>query len=206
MSEEKLFCLQFEKTGVCLKGEMCNKPHRSDPMSRILLFKHLYPDPDVFLALLPTGSVTISDEEKQRAADAFYYDIFLMCQRFGPVEDILIASNKTDIMNGNVYVSFKEVDAAQAAFLTLNNQYYAGRKVECVLTPISRLSNAICNESACPYGSTCNYVHPLKISEHITKICFPRSSRVYPTQFRRAGKIKIATTPANILNGSFQAF
>lgn len=200
--QDKFVCINYEKTGVCSKGEMCNKVHRSDPMSRIVLFKHLYPDPDIFLALLPEGTIMISEEQKQRAADAFYYDVFLMCQRFGPVEDIVIAANKTDIMTGNVLVSFKEVDAAHAAVLALNNQYYAGRKIHCQLTPIQRLSGSLCREPNCPFGDTCNYIHAVNISENVMKACFPRLYRVYPSKFRRTNKFHVLTNPAEILNGT----
>jgi len=208
MSEDKerdpTLCAFYEKTGTCGKGELCGRIHRTYPLSRCLLFHHLFPDPTVFAKMLPEGVLSISSTEKQRMVDAFYLDVVLMVNRFGPVEDVVICGNKSDHLNGNVLVMFKEVDAAYAALAALDGCYYAGRKVKVSLIPLNRISNSICRgieNGECAAQDSCNYVHPLNPSDFVTNECFPRSLRVYAEPFRKMKKHMIPDTPTDLLYG-----
>lgn len=200
--ENTVFLCQFyEKTGCCGRGDMCAKVHRQEVLPRIVCFHHLYPDPDVFEKSLGNGKILISVEEKQRLLDSFFVDVYLMLQRFGPIDDIVVAGNKNDLLNGNVYAMFKESDAAFAVVQKLDGQYYAGRKISVTLTPILRLSNCLCTSDSCPGSDTCNFVHQLVITETIYRMCFPRFMRAYPEQFRETKKRKGIDSPTDVLYG-----
>ena len=86
---EPTVCQVYDKTGACLKGELCNKSHRDAPISRAIVLHHIYPDPDLFIEMLPPGTLEIPQEQKQRLVNAFYLDVYYMLQRFGPIDDMI---------------------------------------------------------------------------------------------------------------------
>ena len=194
-------CSFYEKTGVCSKGELCNKIHRYDPFSRIICLHHLYPDPDLFIQMLPPGTLEITQEHKQRLLDAFFLDVYYMLQRFGPIDDMIIASNKTDTLSGNVWASFRETDAAHACVSFLNGKYYAGRKIYATLTPMIKISNGMCLSSTCPMKENCKFIHELKPSEHIVRQCFNKNVKLYAEPFRKNKIKKVADSPSDALYG-----
>lgn len=199
-----LLCPFYEKTGVCGKGDMCNKTHRRPEICRCLLFHKIYPDPDLFLSMLSNEVINISETEKQNLLDSFFLDIVLMMRQFGELEDVLICGNKNDQLSGNLYAMFREAGSAESAYMALNNQYYAGRKIEITFSPIFKLSCAICKgfmEGSCPMGNACCFIHPLSPSEYITKRCFSRAARSYPEMFRKSHKTRIIDTPSDVLYG-----
>ena len=197
-------CTYYEKTGSCSRGELCNRVHRIYPLSRCLVFHHMFPDPTIFCKMLPENVLEITEKEKQNLIDAFYLDVYLMLIRFGPIEDIIICSNHSDHLNGNVLVMFREVDGAQSALAALDNCYYAGRKIKITLAPITRLSNCLCRgieNGECINPISCNYVHLFKPSEYVINECFPRGLRVYAEKFRDMKKHRIPDTPTDLLYG-----
>ena len=195
-------CPIYTRTGACPNGDKCDKIHKQDVFSRVVCFHHLYPNPDLFLEMLPKGTLSISKEEKQRLADAFYLDVYYMLQRFGPVEDIMIAENKIDFLSGNVYVEFKETDSAYASISVLNGEYYAGRKIVATLTPIQKLSNSLCPMESCMSLETCNFVHELKISENVVRECFLKNAKIFAEPFRTTKRKKLFDTPHDALYGT----
>lgn len=199
---EKLNCLAFERTGVCIKGDHCNKIHRNTGFSRCLVFHHIYPDPDLFIKMLPDGVLEISDTQKQNILDAFYLDMYIGLNRFGILDDMLIAGNQTDCQSGNVIALFHEIDSAYSAYMTLNNQFYAGRRVSITFAPILRLTMCICKEeNSCPMGHMCSFIHPIQVSEHIYRECFPRNIRSYAEPWRIAHRFTNYDSPNDVLYG-----
>lgn len=203
-SEGSQLCQNFEKTGVCAKGDACRFVHRTADISRCLVFHHLFPDPDLFRGLLPDPDVLqITAKQRQNVIDAFYLDVFLVMRQFGIVEDIVICGNRADHLSGNVIVMFKEANAAVVAQSALNGQYYAGRKIVVTLAPIQRTSNSICriSDGECPMGDKCAFVHPLEPSKHVMNECFPRSLKAYALPFRNMKQQKVWDTPGDLLRG-----
>ena len=186
--KDKLTCPSFNKTGACIRGELCNKTHKIVDIERCLCFHNLYPDPNLFEKALPDGVLEIPNEQKQRMLDAFYLDIVLMLQQFGPLEDVVIAGNEVDHLSGNVLAMYREVDGALAAKTALDGQYYAGRRISITFSPTLRISSAICRSfetDDCEKGNQCNFIHPLNPSPFVSTECFPQSLRKFPKKFRR---------------------
>lgn len=198
-----LLCPFYEKTGVCFHGDMCSRTHRRPALCRCLLFHRLYPDPDLFAALLPPGALPLSAAARQALLDSFFLDVVLMLRQFGALEDVLVSGSASDLHAGNTYAMFRDADAAEAAYAALNRQYYAGRRVEITFAPLARLSHAVCRdfaEGGCALGAQCGFVHPLEPSEYVARLCFPRGQRAYPGAFRRTAQ-RIADAPADVLYG-----
>lgn len=197
---DREYCPNFERTGTCIHGELCTKIHRTPEISRCIVFHHLYPDPQLFADAIDNPSILqFTNEEKTNYLNAFYLDVYYMLIQFGPLEDLLIASNRTESMVGNVFAMFREVDAAAACLLALNHHYYAGRKILITFTPITRLSSAVCqgiDDGKCQLGDKCFFIHPFNVP--IYSEVFPRVQRMFATPFRRGKKI-ILETPQNAL-------
>ena len=204
-TEEKdpTICNFFEKTGCCSKFDLCNKSHKDMPIDRTLIFHHLYPDPDLFIDSLPPGSLEISDQEKQRLLDAFFLDVGYMLGSFGQLDDLMIMGNRMDHMSGNVIAIYLEADSAMAAYIALNNVYYAGRKVDISFSSVSRMSSCVCrNQSTCPHGNTCCFVHPLEPSSHIFNLIIEKSMKGFPPGFRKPRSAKSIDSPMDALYGN----
>jgi splicing factor U2AF subunit len=196
--------MAYEKTGACPKGDLCQQSHRNIEMPRCLVFHHIYPDPELFIDMLPPDVFSLSAKQKQNLIDAFYLDMFLMLRNFGLLEDILLCGNKSDHLSGNLIVMYKEVQSATSTLMALNGQYYAGRKIAVTFAPILRLSNAICRsagDAQCQLGAQCNFVHPLNPSKFVMNECFPRGPRHYAPPFRTARAHRIVDTPGELLYG-----
>ena len=203
--ENKYTCNYFEKTGCCQKEDLCNKTHRNASLSRCLVFHHIYPDPDLFLESLPDPSIVqMTEADKTNLLNAFFLDMVIMLREFGPLEDLVVASNRSDTLSGNVIAMFKEVDAAAAAYIALNQKFYAGRRVRITFAPILRLSSAVCRGSEdgdCRMGAACSFIHPLVPSQWVIDDCFPRAQRMFPEPFRKSKRTRIIDTPQEVLYG-----
>ncbi|OHT01179.1 Splicing factor U2AF 23 kDa subunit [Tritrichomonas foetus] len=205
LDPEKTICNYFDRTGCCAKEDLCNKTHRNAELSRCLVFHHIFPDPDLFVESLPDpDSIQITKEEKINLINSFYLDMVIMLKQFGPLEDLVVASNRSDTMSGNVVAMFREVDGAASAYLALNGQFYAGRKIRVTFAPIIRLASAICRgyeDGECKLGNTCSFIHPHAPSPWITDECFPRAQRMFAAPFRISKRTRILDTPQEVLYG-----
>ncbi|OHT15081.1 Splicing factor U2AF 26 kDa subunit [Tritrichomonas foetus] len=193
-------CYSYEKTGSCPRGEKCHLLHLSAPMSRCLVFYHLYPNPDMFATFLKDEELQLDEDKKFDAFDAFFLDVFLELKLFGNVEDMFVAGNLSSHLQGNVYVRFQEVDAAMAAHKALEGRYYAGRVIHSAFVPVERLSSAICQDE-CIHGLNCSKVHPILASKNIMVQCFPRNIRTTPAVLRGFNMNTSYDSPYDILYG-----
>ncbi|KAH0795326.1 Splicing factor U2af small subunit B [Histomonas meleagridis] len=128
----------------------------------------------------------------------------LMLRQFGTLEDMVICGNKMDHLSGNLLAMFREMDAATAAFIALNDQFYAGRRISISFAPVLRLSCSICRgfeDGTCALGNSCGFVHPLYPSQYISSLCFPRGIRAFAEPFRKSHRTRITDTPADVLYG-----
>ena len=185
---EPTVCQVYDKTGACLKGELCNKSHRDAPISRAIVLHHIYPDPDLFIEMLPPGTLSMSRTKRQRLINAFFLDVAEMLMNFGQLDDMVLCGNKADHISGSVIALFHDSNAALAAKTFLNGKYYAGRKIEVGFAPIPRLSLSICKnieDQSCQLGDMCNFVHPMEPDSDIYNMCFPKAFKMYPTEFRK---------------------
>ncbi|EAY03064.1 hypothetical protein TVAG_171620 [Trichomonas vaginalis G3] len=205
--KEPGMCSIFEKTGCCPKGDRCNKVHFIPAMARTVIFHHIFPNPDFFIQCLPDGVITMSAQEKQRYIDAFFLDMFLMCRRFGAIEDLLLCSNTMDCLSGNFYVFYEQSDCARMALTALDGQYYAGRKVHVTLCSVPRYSTALCKSSMkgeCSRGNECAFIHALEPSFALYQEVIPRINKLFPSAFRKPGDPPVVDNPNEIINGIYR--
>lgn len=197
-------CEFYEKTGACPNQEICIKSHRQAPLSRTIILHHIYPDPEIFINSLPPNTLVLDPVIRQRLVDAVFLDVSVMLMEFGILDDMVIAGNTSDNLFGNIIAIYHEFDSAFAAKEALDGQYYAGRKISVSLSPVSRISRAICNmnngTNKCILGSSCNFIHPLEPSPHIFNQVFPRGIKSYPEKFRNIKK-RYLDSPNDALYG-----
>lgn len=195
-------CPFFDKTGSCNKGDLCNKIHRDLPISRTIVFHHIFPDPDMFISMLPQGTLEMEEKTRQRLVDSFFIDIATMLMQFGQLDDMVICGNKTDNLVGSVLAVFHDSNAALAAQLALNGQYYAGRKIQVSFVPIPRMSIAICNKldnNECTMGNQCSFIHPLEPDPTYFNQVFPKAAKGIATPFRNPRKKRFIDNPNDAL-------
>ena len=120
--KDPTLCPLFEKVGACSKGDLCNKSHRSLPLSRAIVLHHIFPDPDLFVSMLPPGSLYIGIDARKRLINSFFLDISQTLMLFGQLDDLVIVGNKCDHLSGNVIGVYHESESAYAAKEALNNQ------------------------------------------------------------------------------------
>ncbi len=111
------------------------------------------------------------------AAQDFYEDIFEELDKFGVIENLNICDNLADHLVGNVYVKFKEEEAAGAACAALAGRYYSGRPILCEFSPVTDFRESTCRqyeEQTCNRGGYCNFMHLKPISRDLRKRLFGR--------------------------------
>lgn len=201
-------CPFFDKTGTCMKGELCNKSHKDVPISRTIVLHHIFPDPDAFISMLPPDVLKMDPETKKRLVDAFFIDVACMLMQFGQLDDMILCQNKVDHLVGNVIALFHDSNAALAAKTFLDGQYYAGRKIQVSFVPIPRISLTICHNvdgGQCQLGNMCNFVHPLEPSPFIFNQIFPKAAKAVATPLRNPKKKRFIDNPNDALYGRTQA-
>ena len=202
--KDTTLCEFYEKIGCCPNLDVCNKTHRNAPLNRSIILHHIFPDPDLFIGMLPKGVLEIDHTTKQRLIDAVFLDISIMLMEFGLLDDMVIAGNFSDNLFGSVIAIFHEADSAYAAQMALDGQYYAGRKIHVSLSPVPRISTAICfninKYKECQIGSKCMFIHPYEPSPNIFNEVFSRSQKSYPSSFRNTKK-KCLDSPTDALYG-----
>ena len=173
-------CYQYLRYGVCAAGKLCYQEHPLPAFPKVVIFHHIYPDPDYCYFCLGRQNPK-DDIEKKRIFNAFYQDLFLECRLFGEVLDILVAGNFSALLNGTAWVVFEDSDCAMACCARMNGRYYMGRKITTSLWNASRLSLIICNppNRRCDKGFNCTYIHPIDPSQYIKDECFPRGPKGY---------------------------
>ena len=78
---------------------------------------------------------------------------------------------------GNVYVKFKEEEAAGAACKALAGRYYSGRPIVCEFSPVTDFRESTCRqyeENTCNRGGYCNFMHLKPISRDLRRRLFGR--------------------------------
>lgn len=197
-------CPFFEKTGCCSKGKVCMKIHRTVEISRVLLFHHLYPNPEIFLKMLGSTSVEISQQKRQNLLDGFFVDVCCMLMQFGQLDDLLICGNKNDTLFGNVLAEFHDINAAKAAQMALDGVFYAGRKIHVSFTPILRLISGLCfknEQGSCMLGDACCFIHPIRPTFCVYNQIFPRKVKSIPRALRSANIKRNIDHPMDLVNG-----
>ena len=172
--KDSIYCSFYQKTGACMHGETCSRMHLKPSFSRTLLLNNFYQNPLRFIDLLPPGILSFNPADIQANFDEFYIDIYEELRTYGPIEDIVIASNLCDHLVGNVLVIYESIEDAVNALTNLRGRYYAGRPIDAQFSPVTSLDTAICRqfkEGNCPHDTKCNFIHPLYPSPQVAAEC-----------------------------------
>ena len=204
--DPSVLCPDFSQTGCCVSGDKCSKFHLRPPISRTILFPHM------FVNLEAISPETLSDSEGnlyrytdkflQKRLEDFYEDVWTEMITFGDVEDLLIARNSCEHLVGNVYVRFATLRQAKKAFEALQGKTFEGRIVLPEYCIALDFNEAIClpnEEGKCAHMErhTCSLVHVAAVSQKLQRKLL-KTSALYKASCmeRQREKERIA-----ILNG-----
>jgi len=163
--EDKVNCPFYYKIGACRHGDRCSRTHLRPTFSQTLVVPHMYLPPPP----LPDGTVPNDNEHFEE----FYEEIAEEFQNFGEVEVINVVENLGDHMFGNVYVKYRDEEAAEKALKALTGRYYAGRVLMPEFSPVTDFREARCRqfeEATCARGGYCNFVHLKRIPRELRKL------------------------------------
>lgn len=161
---DKSLCTFYQKIGACRHGDKCSRRHVKPTESKTILLANLYQDP---VKLDPKNKPLLNEE-----FDKFYADVFIKAAEQGEVESIVVCENENFHLNGNVYVRFTSLGAANNAVMTLNQEWFGGRPVYCDLLPVQSFHEANCRShdtNSCNRGGLCNFMHTRRPSQELRR-------------------------------------
>eukprot|EP00808_Paulinella_micropora_P016131 g1047.t1 len=167
LEEDRVNCPFYYKIGACRHGDRCSRTHLRPTFSQNLLIPHMY------IAPPPNPDGTQDEEKNQEHFEDFFEEIAEEFMKFGEVELINVVENLGDHMFGNVYVTYKTEEEAEAALKALRGRYYAGRVLMPEYSPVTDFREARCRqfeESICSRGGFCNFVHLKRVPRHLRKL------------------------------------
>ncbi|XP_038285721.1 U2 small nuclear ribonucleoprotein auxiliary factor 35 kDa subunit-related protein 2-like [Canis lupus baileyi] len=159
-------CPFYRKTGACRFGDRCSRRHDLPSSSPTLLVRSMFTtfgmeqcrrddyDPD--------AGLEDSEEDTYQHFRAFYDDVLPEFRAVGTVVQFKVSRNLEPHLRGNVYVQYRSEAECRAALSLFNGRWYAGRRLQCELCPVTRWKAAICGLSElrrCPRGRRCNFLH-----------------------------------------------
>ena len=196
-------CPDFSQTGCCALGEKCTRFHLRPPISRTILFPHL------FVNLEAISPETLSDSDGnqykytekflKRRLEEFYEDMWLELMTFGEIEDMVMTRNTCDHLVGNVYVRFSSLKDAQKVMQNFQNRTFEGRIILPEYCIVLDFNEAICraSESGTCEKADCSFIHVAHVSEKLQRKLLKLSSKYKAACYaRKKEKERIA-----ILNG-----
>ncbi|KAF7684085.1 Splicing factor U2af 38 kDa subunit [Astathelohania contejeani] len=158
-------CPFFLKVGVCRHGDECTKNHPVVTSSNTILIPNFY----FYPAHDPASKML--KESIQEHLDLFYEDFFTeLSVKYGPINQLIVCTNASDHLLGNLYITFKSRQDAIKCKEELSTRYYSGRRIVPQFCIVSNLEKAVCkqyDEGACTRGGFCNFIHRGKISKEL---------------------------------------
>lgn len=152
--------------------------HNKPTISPTILLHNLYMNPVLNAPLGPDGlPVPVDPQKVQQFFEDFFEDVFLELHKYGHVEHLCICDNLADHMVGNVYVKFRDEEAAAKALTGLQGRYYAGKPIQVEFCPVTDFKESTCRqyeEGTCTRGGYCNFMHVRPVSKELRKQCFGR--------------------------------
>lgn len=121
--------------------------------------------------------VPVDPQRVQQFFEDFYEDVFLELTKYGHIEHLCICDNLADHMVGNVYVKFKDEEAAAKALRGLQGRYYAGKEIQVEFCPVTDFKESTCRqyeEGTCTRGGYCNFMHVRPVANELREQCFGR--------------------------------
>ena len=119
--------------GACRHGDRCSRLHMRPTLSQTILMPNFYLNP----AYATGGNPNMTPRELEEHFEDFYEDIFDELAKHGEIEGLNVCDNLADHLVGNVYVKFREEEAALSALNAMNGRYYQGRPIRCEFSPVT---------------------------------------------------------------------
>ncbi|EME27364.1 Splicing factor U2af small subunit A [Galdieria sulphuraria] len=181
--KDRVNCPFYFKIGACRHGERCSRLHNKPVFSQTILLKNMYLSVDqIAAAAIAVGAKPpeMSEEDIKYHFDDFYEDVYDELSKYGEIEEMHVCENMSEHLTGNVYIKFKDEDAAQRALQAVNGRYYAGRMVHAEFSPVTDFREARCRpyeRQLCDRGDYCNFMHIKRISDDLFNGLFRRRRR-----------------------------
>jgi len=161
--EDPVNCAFYFKVGVCRHGDMCSKKHNRPTSSRTLLLTNMYPNPPEATAI---GNEEPWDDamydRAQAHTESFYEEVVLELADYGEIEEVVVADNTIEYMQGNVYIKYYHEEAAERALRGLTGRLYFGKLINVEYSPVTDFREARCrafHETRCSRGGACRFLH-----------------------------------------------
>ena len=171
-------CSFFVKIGACRFGDSCMKFHSYPPVSKTLVFPHLFSEIGVSGSMVDEREqdveLEIDDRELYQRYLDFYEDVYPEVRACGRVLRFEVCANYASHLKGNVFVEFERTEDAARCRLALNGRWYNRRLVRCEFSCVGEFDKAICDvvcpdqnirlrgKRRCGRGRSCNYWHVFK--------------------------------------------
>jgi hypothetical protein len=166
--KDQVHCAFFLKTGACRYGSKCSKTHLMPLQSTTLLIRNFYEPLGYSTSKHGTDDdeeLMYTDDEIQEHFEAFYNDIHPEFRIYGEIVQLKVCQNSAPHLRGNVYVQYRRLEDAIAAYQGLNGRWYAGKQITIQFSPVTNWKLAICglyDKNECPHGKSCNFLHPFR--------------------------------------------
>lgn len=121
--------------------------------------------------------IPVDPDKVQEFFEDFYEDVFLELDKFGELEHLCVCDNLADHMVGNVYVKFRDEEAAARAHQGLQGRFYAGKPIQVEFSPVTDFRESTCRqyeEGTCNRGGYCNFMHVRPVSRDLRRQLFGR--------------------------------
>ncbi|KAH3742748.1 splicing factor u2af subunit [Pelomyxa schiedti] len=115
-------------------AEDLEQPCRVIPYGKVDEAISRYANP--IAGLSPEEAALVNPSTLQASFENFYDDVHNELTKFGEVEDLVVCENHGDHLDGNVYVKYRQEEAACKALGAINGRFYAGRPVVAEFSPV----------------------------------------------------------------------
>ena len=177
--KDRVNCPFYFKIGACRHGDRCSRLHNKPSASQTVLLTNMY-RPEGGAGDGGGGATSGAAalrSEGQGAFEAFVEDVFEELAPCGEIEGVNVCDNVTDHMAGNVYVKFRDEDAAARALEKLRGRFYDGRPILAEFSPVTDFRESTCRqyeENMCARGGYCNFMHLKPIGKRMRKQLYGR--------------------------------
>jgi len=154
--QDSVNCAFYLKCGACRHGDTCDRNHQKPPFSTTLLIKHMWLNPYYIASVKPDTKIV------QESFDEFYEEVFQELSKSGEVVEMVVCENTSEHITGNVYVQFDDEDIASDCMQSINQRFFAGRRLNVEYSPVRDFREALCkdfDESMCSRAGNCNFLH-----------------------------------------------
>ena len=122
----------------------------------------------------------MTPRELEEHFEDFYEDVFDELAKHGEIEGLNVCDNLADHLVGNVYVKFREEEAALSALNAMNGRYYQGRPIRCEFSPVTDFRESTCRQyedRCCNRAGYCNFMHLRPVDRLLRRQLFGQFKR-----------------------------